>query len=190
MLLKNKNFEEIDWTQGLATYSYPNIQEKAVMERNTKVFIETIDEHIVNNRYSQYPLINRILYTALMGKHKVLLGDMPEALYKLNIGNTMEIGEARDVFKYVLGKVKELKVPISMRKAAHDFLPHIFQTPRDLFLAAMLKRSFQAAETVTAYVGMPHLIPMQHYWVEPPVGINYAEATRIPPRRHGETDEH
>jgi hypothetical protein len=37
-----------------------------------------------------------------MGKHKVLLGDMPDHLHKLNIGGTLEIGEARDLFKYTL----------------------------------------------------------------------------------------
>lgn len=77
-----------------------------------------------------------------MGKHKVMLGDMPEHLYKINIGNTLEIGEARDIFKYTLSKVKELKVPISLRKGAYDFLPHIFQTPKDLYMAALLKEAF------------------------------------------------
>jgi hypothetical protein len=36
-------------------------------------------------------MINKILYTALMAKHKVLLGDMPEHLLRLNVGNTVEL---------------------------------------------------------------------------------------------------
>lgn len=38
-------------------------------------------------------------------------------------------------------------------------------------------------------MGVPHLQPIKHYWVDPPLGINYSEASRIPPRRPGETDE-
>jgi len=77
MLNQNQNFDKIDWTKGFATYCYPHIQGKEIREINTRKFIESIDEHIVNHKYSDYHLINRILYTALMGKHKVLLGDMP-----------------------------------------------------------------------------------------------------------------
>lgn len=56
-------------------------------------------------------------------------------------------------------------------------------------MTGLLKSVFQAAEVVNAYVGIPHLQPIKHYWVDPPLGINYSEATRIPPRRPGETDE-
>jgi hypothetical protein len=57
-------------------------------------------------------------------------------------------------------------------------------------MTAMLKEAFQGAEDINAYVGMPHMDPISHYWVGSPYGINYSEATRIPPRRVGETDEH
>lgn len=56
-------------------------------------------------------------------------------------------------------------------------------------MTAMLKSAFQGCETINAYVGIPHMGPIKNYWVEAPFGINYAEATRIPPRRQGETDE-
>jgi hypothetical protein len=50
-------------------------------------------------------------------------------------------------------------------------------------MTAMLKSAFQGCETINAYVGIPHMGPIKNYWVEAPFGINYAEATRIPPRR-------
>ncbi|CAD8207800.1 unnamed protein product [Paramecium octaurelia] len=190
MLNANKNMEEIDWSKGLSTYSYANIQSKEIQEANKNLFIQTIDEHIINHRYSEYYLINRVLYTALMGKHKVLLADMPDHLHKLNLGGTLEIQEARDLFKYTLQKTKQMNdIPITLRKAAYDFLPHVFQTPKDLYMTGMLKSAFEGCETINAYVGIPHLVPINNYWVEAPHGINYTEATRIPPRRTGETDE-
>ncbi len=48
----------------------------------------------------------------------------------------------RDLFKFLLLKMKELKQPISMRDAAYNFMPHIFNLPRDLYITAMLKESF------------------------------------------------
>lgn len=99
-----------------------------------------------------------------MAKHKVLLGDMPETLLRQNVGNTLEIQEARDLFKYVLSIVQQTHFPISIRKATLDFLPHVFQLPRDLFITAMLKETFQAAENVTAFVGLHHFNPINAYW--------------------------
>ena len=37
--------------------------------------------------------INQILFTGLMGKQKILLGDMPEMLLRLILGNTITIDQ-------------------------------------------------------------------------------------------------
>lgn len=37
-----------------------------------------------------------------MGKQKVLLGDMPETLLRQIVGNSLEIEELRDLFKFIL----------------------------------------------------------------------------------------
>ena len=50
-------------------------------------------------------------------------------------------------------------------------------------MTGMLKSAFEGCETINAYVGIPHLAPIKNYWVEAPHGINFTEATRIPPRR-------
>ena len=39
---------------------------------------------------------------ALMGKHKVILGDMPELLLRQIIGNSLSLEDIKDIFKYVL----------------------------------------------------------------------------------------
>lgn len=46
-----------------------------------------------------------------MGGHKVMLGGMPESLYKLILGNSVTIHELRDIFKFVILKNNELTVP-------------------------------------------------------------------------------
>ena len=61
-----------------------------------------------------------------MGKHKVMLGDMPENLLRLIVGNHVNIEEMRDLFKFVLTSMKGLKEPISIKEASVNFLPHIF----------------------------------------------------------------
>ena len=42
---------------------------------------------------------------------------------------------------------------------------------------------------VAAFVGVHHINPIQRYWQAPPLGINWSEATRVPDRIRGETDE-
>ena len=71
-------------------------------------------------------MINKALYTGVMGKQKVMLGDMPENLLRLIVGNHVNIEEIRDLFKFVLMSMKGLKEPISIKEASVNFLPHIF----------------------------------------------------------------
>ena len=61
-----------------------------------------------------------------MGKQKVMLGDMPENLLRLIVGNHVNIEEMRDLFKFVLTSMKGLKEPISIKEASVNVLPHIF----------------------------------------------------------------
>jgi hypothetical protein len=89
-----------------------------------------------------------------MGGHKVMLGGIPESLYKLILGNSVTIHELRDMFKFIILKNNELTVPSSIENACKNFLPHIFQTPKDLYLTSIMKESFQAALEVTAFVGI------------------------------------
>ena len=56
----------------------------------------------------------------------MMLGDMPENLLRLIVGNHVNIEEMRDLFKFVLISMKGLKEPISIKEASVNFLPHIF----------------------------------------------------------------
>lgn len=115
-----------------------------------------------------------------MGRHKVMLGGMPETLYRMILGKSLTIHEFRDVFRTIVSRNRELTTPFSTRQAAENFMPHIFHTPKDLYMTALLKESFQAATQMVCAVGMEHYRPIQEYWIGPPSGINYMEATRIP----------
>lgn len=108
-----------------------------------------------------------------MGKQKVMMGDMSEVLYRRILGNSMTLEEMKDVFRFLTDKLKKMDAPTSYREAAHNFLPHIFQMPRDLYMAAILKEAFQAATSICAFVGSHHYVPIQKYWVGPPFGVNF-----------------
>lgn len=53
-----------------------------------------------------------------MGRHKVMLGGMPESLYKMILGKSLTIHEMRDVFRSIILKNKELTNPFTTREAA------------------------------------------------------------------------
>lgn len=162
MMKNNKVFTEIDYTEGVCTYSYPYLQsDQRFSKELTKPFIDIISKNIIHDQFSPYHLINQALYTSLMGKQKVLLGDMPDPLLRQIVGNTVSIEEMRDLFRFILNKMQESLKPMSMKEASLMFLPHIFQIPKDLYMTAMLKEAFQAATCIVAFVGLQHFNPIQ-----------------------------
>jgi len=160
MLKQNKVHTELFYPDGFSCYSYPFLQEPEITKTLTKPFVNAITEHVVSEEYSEYGIINQALYTSLMGKHKVILGEMPELLFRQKVANNLSIGELRDLFKFVIGKLQELNQPMSMREATLNFLPHIFLAPKDLYMTALLKEAFQAATCITAFVGLSHYNPI------------------------------
>ena len=166
MLKKNKTFPELDYTEGFATFSYPYLQSDSKFSKElTKPFIDTISQNILVNNVSQYNLINQVLYTSLLGKQKVLLGDMPDPLLRQIVGNSVSIEEMRGLFRMVLTKMEEVEKPMTMKEATLMFLPHIFQIPKDLYMTALLKESFQAATCIVAFVGLHHFNPIQRLFI-------------------------
>ena len=164
MMKKNKAFTELDYTEGFSTYSYPYLQsDQKYSTELTKPLIESISQNILSTNITPYPLINQALFKGLLGKQKVMLGDMPEPLLRQIVGNTVGIEEMRELFRLVLKKMEETERPMSMKEATLMFLPHIFQIPKDLYMTALLKEAFQAATCVVAFVGLPHFNPIQRF---------------------------
>ena len=56
--------------------------------------------------------------------------------------------------------MKDFNVPIGIKTATEFLLPHIFYAPKDLYMTALLKESFQAATTIIAFVGINHFLPI------------------------------
>lgn len=189
MLRENKLYSELDLREGFSTYSYDFIQNEAKSKQLQLPFVNAINEYIVDGEYSDYLIINQALYKALMGKHKVLLGGMPELLYRRILGNALTVHELRDIFRFLIDHLKMMDVPLSMREAAFNFTPHIFQAPKDLYLTGILRDAFQSATCINAFVGIHHFNPITKYWVSPPHGISFEEACRVGERVLGETDE-
>lgn len=183
MLEQNKLYDQLDLTRSFSTFSYPELshpKEGGLVLADK--FVQSIDRHIIGDLHSEYALMNQALYTLLMGKHKVLLGEMPEILYRQILVNSFSLGQMKDMFKFVLDNIVKFRCGISFREAAINFLPHIFQSPKDLYMTAILKEAFQASVSLVALIGSEHTKGVSEYWQPPPFGINFTEATRIPDR--------
>ena len=207
MSYANQIHTKLDYTKGFITYSYPNLQLISTHDNLTNKFIAAITDYIIADKWSPYHEISNVLFQALMGKQKVVLGDMPELLLRQILGNTLTINEVKDIFKMVLSKIENLasnntfnldgnelytnekEKNFILPRVTNDLFSHIFQAPRDLYITAMLKNVARTAFSTVAFVGTPHFYPIQKYWIPPPSGINFTQATSIPERISNETNE-
>lgn len=207
MAQANQINTKLDYTKGFMTYSYGSVQLQSTHDNLTEKFIGAITNYIIADKWSPYFEINNILYECLMGKQKVILGDMPEILLRQILGNSITINEARDIFKIVLSKVEELgktntfningddlcetenDKKFILKKVTNEIFSHIFQAPKDLYMTSLISDVALTAFSTLAYVGSPHFIPIQKYWIPPPIGINFTQATKIPSRIENETND-
>lgn len=95
----------------------------------------------------------------------------------------------RDIFKSVLLRIRESNGEYSIEKATKKFFSHIFNTPRDLYMSAMLRNILKTCPSVLAYVGSPHFLPIQNYWIGPPNGVDFKTVVTIPKRIIHESNE-
>lgn len=189
MLRENVTFDKLCLPKCFYTYSNPEVQseEGGVVLRDE--LVRSISENVVGEDFSSYLLVNQALYQCVMGKQKVILGEMPEILYRQVVAGNFTVEELKDIYKFIGEQLKRLIFPISFREGAYNFLPQIFQTPKDLYMTALLKESFQASLQTVSFIGRHHINPIKHYWQPPPNGINFTQATEIPIRKKNETDE-
>lgn len=206
MASANQVPSKLDYTKGFVTYNYPNLQLRSTTDNITDKLIGAITNYIVADKWSPYHEINQLLYECLMGKQKVLLGDMPEILLRRILGNTLSIKQVRDIFKLVLNKIEDLgnnkdflieeenitndnDRRFLMNRLTNEMFSHIFQAPKDLYMTALIKNTAVTSMSLSCFVGQPHLTPIKKYWTPPPDGINLTRATTIPERIENETNE-
>lgn len=139
MLRANQIHMKLDYSKGVSTYAYPDFQNERIHDNLKDKFVQAITDHIVCDNWSPYYEINQILFKALMGKHKVILGDMPELLLRQLLGNSLSLEDAKDIFKFVLEQISKAKVPITMQTATIQYFSHIFLMPKDLYMTALLR---------------------------------------------------
>lgn len=58
MLRANNTHMKIDYTKGLSTFAYPDLQEKRTHDNLEPKFIEAITNHIICDNWSPYYEIN------------------------------------------------------------------------------------------------------------------------------------
>lgn len=108
MSYANQIHTNLDYTKGFYTYSYKSLQLKSTHDNLRDKFIGAITDYVIADKWSPYHEINNILYEGLMGKQKVLLGDMPELLLRQILGNSLSIKQVKDMFKIVLNKIDSI----------------------------------------------------------------------------------
>ncbi len=124
MLDQNTTFDKIDLTMSYYAYSYEEVQHKdynKVIKRDQ--LVKSITSNIVGKSFSPYSIINEALYQCLMGKQKVLLGEISETLYRQILANSLSLDDLKDIFKFVGNQLTKIIVPMSYREAAYNFLP-------------------------------------------------------------------
>jgi hypothetical protein len=155
---------------------------------NNKV-IEWVSDCVIDGKWSPYKEINNLLYLAVSMNFKVILGDMPELLLRQILGNTISIWEARDIFKSVLKQIKLSEGNLDMPTATMLLYSHLFQSPKDIYMSTMLREISEECYSILAFVGQPHFIPIQKYWLPPPSGVSLKTVTTIPKQILSETTD-
>jgi len=145
MLRANQIHMMLDYSKGLATYAYPDLQDKRTHDNLKDKFVQAITDYVVCDNWSPYYEINQVLYKALIGKHKVVLGDMPEVLLRQILGNSLSLDDVKDIFKFVLEQISKAKFPLTMQTASLTYFGHIFLMPKDLYMTALLRNVMQAS---------------------------------------------
>lgn len=95
MSYANQVHTKLDYTKGFVTFSSPSLQESSVHANLKDKFVQAVTDYVIADKWSPYFEINNILYLGVVGKQKVLLGDMPDILLRQILGNTISINEVR-----------------------------------------------------------------------------------------------
>ena len=78
MLVNNSLPNKTTYKNGLYAYSYPFLQDNPnVRNEVTPLFVNSISDYVLGGRRTDYPLIDKFLYSSLMARQKVMLGGMP-----------------------------------------------------------------------------------------------------------------
>ena len=91
LMSANRLPHEIKYKEGFYTFSYPYLQDKKQSKAITPNFISQISSQILDGRRTGYDLIDKVLYSGLMGRQKIMLGGMPETQYRMILGKGLSL---------------------------------------------------------------------------------------------------
>ena len=90
----NSNMKlEVD--KGFVNYHQKVFENEEIHDNFTNMLVNSITKFIFNYNFSNFHSINHLLYQGILGKQKIILGDMPEILLRLYLGNTLMIDEVK-----------------------------------------------------------------------------------------------
>ena len=86
---------KVDPEKSFVNYHKGVFENQEIHDNFSKMLIDSISKYIMNNKISNFDSINHLIYQGVLKKQKVLLGDMPEILLRLILGNTVYIEEVK-----------------------------------------------------------------------------------------------
>ena len=99
--------------------------------------------------------------------------DMPELLLRMKIGASYSLDELNKIFNSILNHVANPNNPFNMGSiAALAYFPHVFASPRDEYVTAMLYEMATdtssddntGIESILAFTGNVHVKPAKRLW--------------------------
>ncbi len=88
----NSNMK-LELDKGFVNYHQKVYDNQEIHDNFSNMLVNSISKFIFNNNFSPFQSINHLIYQAILSKQNVVLGDMPELLLRLYLGNTVMISE-------------------------------------------------------------------------------------------------
>lgn len=159
------------------------------METMTGDLLKAIKEHVFDG-VTIWPYMHLAVFPAVMSKLPVILGDLPEVQARMILGNTLSLGDLREIFAHIVGVLTEHYEKHTMlmttETALYMLYSHVFSPIKDRYFAATLRRAALTYPSVDAWIGATHVAPLFSYWADVP---EVAQAATVPPRRAEDSDE-
>ena len=93
MSFSAESTKKIDFSKGFTTYHKKVFEDEDIHDNFSDMLINSITKFVFNHNFSKFYSINHLIYQSILNKQTVFLGDMPELLLRLILGNSILITE-------------------------------------------------------------------------------------------------
>lgn len=148
-------------------------------------------QNYVFSTFSEYPYITDVIMQSVIEAETTVLGDMPEQLLRMQVANTLSLQDLHDIkercFKEVMQSYKDdPNHLVYSREVVYRHFSDIFSYPRDYYMTSLLKEACKDTDGVLAFIGAPHIFPVQKLWQ---TKTSFRKACEIPARLASDTVE-